>query len=131
MYLYGINHYKVTLSNDQVSRLQQQFLYHKEIWYEYDICWITMNEHHVKLRIKDFMRLLDLYVNTYEPDNFDLIKKLLYKNINLDEKHLICFKNGIYDLKLHQFRASSPYDYCTMCTKIVMRNQIMNVYTIF
>ena len=126
MYLYGINHFKVTLSKDQIYKLQEKFLFHEEIWYEYGTYWMIMYADHVKSRIKEFLRLLDLYVNTYELDNFELIKKLLYKNVELDKKHLICFKNGIYDLKLHQFRTSSPYDYCTKCTKYNYKKIVSN-----
>lgn len=40
-------------------------------------------------------------------DNFDIIK---------DPKHLICFKNGVYDLKQSKFRKANKFDYCTLTT---------------
>lgn len=38
-----------------------------------------------------------------------------------DPPHLICFKNGVYDLKTCQFRSSSYLDYCTMCTQYIYK----------
>lgn len=36
---------------------------------------------------------------------------------NLDENiHLICFKNGIYDLETNSFRNGNPDDYVSLCT---------------
>ena len=111
--LYGINDYQVSLSKDDIEILQQKFLYH-ESWYCYDGKWIIMSPVHVKSMLKDFLQSIGIYVNTYLEHNYNILKQLLYKSIIFDPKHLLCFKNGTYDLTTHQFRKSCWNDYCTL-----------------
>lgn len=41
-----------------------------------------------------------------------------FVNLLDSKQHLLCFKNGVYDLEADSFRAGEPDDYCHMCTNI-------------
>jgi len=65
-----------------------------------------------KLRGPFKKQIIDELTNlfkTYDPDFYS----------KLDEnKNLICFKNGVYDLENEVFREGRPEDYITLCTNI-------------
>ncbi len=111
--LYGINDYPVRLTKIHINALQHKFVFN-DTWYYYNTKWESMHSDHVKSMLKTFLETINLYINTYVPHNYNILEKLLFKQISFDSKHLICFQNGTYDLKIHQFRKSCWSDYCTL-----------------
>ena len=65
---------------------------------------------------------LKLRTSSFKKNVFDECCELFYKEKfeeELDQKdHLLGFKNGVYDLKLGEFRAGVPEDYISYCTNI-------------
>ena len=63
-----------------------------------------------------------LTTNKFKKDIIDELKRKFYDenfNSSLDEnRNLLCFTNGVYDLKNNIFRDGYPEDYVSLCTNI-------------
>lgn len=85
-----VNH-KELIFGIEISKCILDTLNNKEYYYR-DNKWNT-----IKWRSEEIL-----------PIGIDIFEK--------DPKHLICFKNGVYDLKLSKFRKTNKFDYCTLTT---------------
>lgn len=76
--------------------------------------WYTMHTNNTKKYIiRKIQEKLHLNINTHDVDNYIIDE---YFNIKRDPPHLLCFKNGVYDMNTNQFRDGKYDDYCTYST---------------
>ena len=112
------------LTFDQIDILKQNFIYNQG-WYQFHIHqWYIMKPEKVSKILETFIINhfnVSLACKSYMATRHTrlILEKLLtdhtfsYKK---DPPHLICFYNGVYDLRLCQFRKGRYDDYCTLCT---------------
>ncbi len=82
----------------------ENFVYHNNQYYHFNgICWV----------IVDIITIKKFGIDNHYP--LSLLRSCDNK-FNPDLNHLICFTNGVYDFKMHQFRKSLASDCCTLCT---------------
>lgn len=74
-------------------------------------------------------RLITHYIRTNVVNKIKKIHESYYNflldidfHTKRDPKHLICFTNGVYDLRSSKFREALPEDYCTYCTNYAYYN---------
>lgn len=96
------------LSSSQLSILKDNFIYDEKLYQFYDHHWHHVDMNNIKIYIRDHFSI------QMDSNVFD--RRFFQKPFNKDPNHLICFKNGVYDFKSHQFRDGLPSDGCTLCT---------------
>ena len=102
------------LSATHILLLKEHFIYDKE-WYEFENhYWHKIEEDKVLGKMKAYIP----FKKHIPCKEIRAINHLFKRTFDKDPKHLICFTNGVYDFKLHQFRDGDPSDGCTLCTGI-------------
>ena len=92
---------------DEVTFLKNRFILCGKQWYYYDHYWKPTNNIHTLINKYKTDLPLDRLLLRLRDDRF---------NIKSDPQHFLLFNNGVYDLKLHQFRPSLYHDYITLYT---------------
>lgn len=110
----------MALSISQLDLLKENFVYHDKRWYAFNgNLWIEIDVydfklHAVKSHIKQY--IYNHFKNGRQIKHYPFHSDFFERNFDKDPKHLICFTNGVYDFKIHQFRKGLPADCCTLCT---------------
>ena len=105
------------LSNDVFSKFVERALY----WTQEGARSIDQREHFEE-RSKKMLKISNQLKSSGYKDSVMKECKCMFTDELFDQlldsqPHLLCFENGVYDLKMHEFRDGLPDDYVSFCTK--------------
>ena len=105
------------LSNDVFSKFVERALY----WTQEGARSLDQREHFEE-RSKKMLKISNQLKSSGYKDSVMKECKCMFTDEQFDQlldsqPHLLCFENGVYDLKMHEFRDGLPDDYVSFCTK--------------